>query len=236
MSDVRESREHGHFLRITDLPDAEDAMLFWNADEDLAGRRELVAGAVEADEDKRGVKNAQSRRNVPLAAELKGLGFLDYVAAMRAAGHRRLFPTLKPSCKGKVSDAVLKALGRCLRDAGISDSRKSMYSFRHTMKMLLEEARVEPKVLKRVLGHATGDGAITDGYGVDLPLGVVLQALAKVKFPAIPVQPWRPGQGTLRGAAKGEAPGCGRADEPPAERRDAAGIVASSSRWTAGEP
>ena len=48
------------------------------------------------------------------------------------------------------------------------------------MKMLLEDAGVESKLLQRILGHATGDGAITDGYGVDVPLGVIAGAFAKV--------------------------------------------------------
>jgi hypothetical protein len=120
---------------------------------------------------------------------------------VKAEGHKRLFPSLKPSCKGKVSDALLKMLGRCLRDVGITESRKTMYSFRHTMKMLLEEARVEPKLLKRILGHASGDGSITDGYGVELPLGVVAEAFSKVKFPAIPAAYWRPGVSSLRRAS-----------------------------------
>jgi integrase len=215
VSDVRKSSSHGHFLRITDLPSAEDAALFWNHDDETVDRRELIANAPVVDEEKRGIKNAPSRRSIPLAAELVELGFLDYVETVRAAGHKRLFSTLKPSCKGKVSDALLKALGRCLRDVGITDKRKTMYSFRHTMKMLLEEAKVESKLLKRILGHATGDGAITDGYGVDVPLGAVADAFAMVKFPAIPVQPWRPGAGSLRGSAKPSTPRSGAAELSP---------------------
>lgn len=40
----------------------------------------------------RGLKNDQSARSVPIASRILELGFADYVAAMRAAGHKALFP------------------------------------------------------------------------------------------------------------------------------------------------
>ena len=38
------------------------------------------------------LKNDQSERKVPIASRILELGFADYVAAMRAAGHKALFP------------------------------------------------------------------------------------------------------------------------------------------------
>jgi integrase len=220
VSDVRCSREHGHYLRITDLPDAEDAMLQWNRDDRDVSRRDMVASAPREDSaGKRRIKNERSRRSIPIAREVIELGFLAYAESVRVSGHGRLFPTLRPSCKGKVSDAVLKALGRYLRDAGIDDTRKTMYSFRHTMKMLLEDAGVESKLLQRILGHATGDGAITDGYGVDVPLGVIAGAFAKVQFPAIPALPWCPGVGTLRARGQGADGRSADGEEPDGVER-----------------
>lgn len=40
----------------------------------------------------RNLKNDQSERKVPIASRILALGFADYVAAMRAAGHKALFP------------------------------------------------------------------------------------------------------------------------------------------------
>lgn len=40
----------------------------------------------------RDLKNDQSERKVPIASRILALGFADYVAAMRAAGHKALFP------------------------------------------------------------------------------------------------------------------------------------------------
>jgi len=74
------------------------------------------------------------------------------------------------------------------------DQRKVLYSFRHTMKDLLETAKVPFKYLQRVLGHTTGDGAMTDGYGSDLPFEVTVEYFAKIKFPSIPARCWEPGK------------------------------------------
>lgn len=48
----------------------------------------------------RGLKNDQSERKVPIASRILELGFADYVAAMRAAGYKALFPEyLHPTMK-----------------------------------------------------------------------------------------------------------------------------------------
>ncbi|MEK9210956.1 integrase [Sphingomonas sp. 2378] len=47
------------------------------------------------------VKTAKSTRKVPICAELRRLGLLDYVAAMRAAGEEYLFPEIVPGKGGR---------------------------------------------------------------------------------------------------------------------------------------
>jgi len=81
------------------------------------------------------------------------------------------------------------------RTLGINDNRKVLYSYRHLMKDLLEAAGLPTKYLQRALGHTTGDGAVTDGYGSDLPLELMVEHFSHIKFPAIPALPWRPGEG-----------------------------------------
>jgi hypothetical protein len=70
------------------------------------------------------------------------------------------------------------------------------------MKDYLERAKVPSRYLKRTLGHTTGDGAVTDSYGSDLPLAFVAGYFAKVEFPSIPALPWRPGEGFVGPAAR----------------------------------
>lgn len=50
-------------------------------------------------EEGRSLKNATSVRIVPIHRELIRLGFLEYVAEAKAAGHRRLFPEWKPNLR-----------------------------------------------------------------------------------------------------------------------------------------
>jgi len=66
------------------------------------------------------------------------------------------------------------------------------------MKDQLERAKVPSKYLQRALGHTTGDGKVTDGYGSDLPLAILCRYFSKVQFPKIPAQPWEPGKGAVR--------------------------------------
>ena len=73
-----------------------------------------------------------------------------------------------------------------------------LYSFRHSLKDLMEIAEVPSKYLQRLLGHTTGDGAVTDGYGSDLPFERVAEHFARIRFPAIPATPWQPGRGFVR--------------------------------------
>jgi integrase len=145
----------------------------------------------------RTLKNAASVRKVPVARELIELGLFRYVTWLREQGHTMLFPTLKKDFHGKLSGAFSKFFGRYKRHLGITDTRKVLYSFRHTMKDFLEAARCPSKYLQRVLGHTTGDGAVTDGYGSDLPFEIIVEYFEKVTFPPIPAAPWQPGKGFI---------------------------------------
>ena len=64
------------------------------------------------------------------------------------------------------------------------------------MKDAMTRAGIPTKQLQRILGHASGDGQVTDGYGTeDIALGVVFEEFKKIKFFKIPAQPWEPGKG-----------------------------------------
>jgi hypothetical protein len=66
------------------------------------------------------------------------------------------------------------------------------------MKDAMTKARVESKYLKRILGHANGEGTITDNYGAeDVPLDALMEEFGKVKFFPIDAMPWQPGKGHI---------------------------------------
>jgi integrase len=211
LDDLREEPHEGWYLNIIDRPCAEDRDLF----DDEPATKKPKRGIVEPDDGvpeshRRTLKTAASVRRVPVARELIELGFLRYVEWVRSSGSTVFFPTLRKDWHGKLSGSFGKFFGRYLRDLAITDRRKVLYSFRHNMKDLLEAAGFPPKYLRRFLGHTSGDGAVTDGYGSDVPFEVMAQHFARVRFPSIPALPWQPAQKS------------GRADrqERPARNRD----------------
>ncbi|MFG6459376.1 DUF6538 domain-containing protein [Roseateles sp. BYS96W] len=181
LSDLANDEKLGWYLRIVDRPSDEDRDLFDDAEVPESHRRTL--------------KNAVSIRRVPVSRELVDLGLLRYVDWLRSKGETVFFPTLRKDFHGKLSGSFSKFFGRYKRKLGIDDSRKVLYSLRHCMKDLLEAADVPTKYLQRALGHTTGDGTVTDGYGSDLPFDRLVKHFARIKFPAIPARPWEPGRG-----------------------------------------
>lgn len=146
---------------------------------------------------RRTLKNAPSRRMVPVAQKLIDLGLLRYVESLRKQGETMMFPSLRHDCQGKLFGAGIKFFARYIRAVGVSDSRVVLYSLRHTAKDLFEAAAMPSKYLKRLMGHASGDGAVTDGYGSDVPFDILAREFAKVRFPELPVLPWQSGVGRV---------------------------------------
>lgn len=181
LSDLVHDPKLGWLLRIVDRPCDDDLDLF---DEDEVPKSH-----------RRPLKNTMSIRRIPVAQELINLGLLRYVEWLRARKVTVFFPSLKKDFHGKLSGAFSKFFGRYKRTLGITDKRKVLYSFRHCMKDVLEAAGVPTKYLQRLLGHTTGDGNVTDGYGSDLPFNRLVKYFSRVQFAAIPARPWEPGHG-----------------------------------------
>ena len=130
------------------------------------------------------LKNQSARRKVPLHRELVRLGFLDFVASMRAAKSERLFPQLK-SKTAQVTAGFSKWWGRYTHDLGITDPKKVFHSFRHTAKRELRDANVDKTLRDAIQGHATTDvaesyGLDEEGIGVSLP--VLAEAICKLAY------------------------------------------------------
>lgn len=187
ISDIREHPSLGWYFDITDIVSVEDEGLF--SDEDISNEGEKRK--IRDEEKKRGLKNIVSRRKIPIAQELISLGFLQYVEHLRSHRAEMLFPTLTRDFHGKFSGAFGKWFGRYKTELGFKGPRKTLYSLRHNMKDLMEAAEIPSKYLKRIMGHASGDGTITDGYGSELPFEIVHHYFSMVNFPRIPATQWR---------------------------------------------
>lgn len=147
VKDVRHVPELGHYLNISD--EAEHAKL----------------------------KNAASRRRVPVHRALVACGFIDYVQQVKRSHF--LFPHLKPDPRGKLggyfSNFFSRYLRRCVR---IASKRKVFHSFRHTFKEVCRKVGIEEAVHDALTGHA--GNAISRRYGNELyPLEPLFAAMER---------------------------------------------------------
>lgn len=124
------------------------------------------------------LKNTSSRRVLPLHPVLIELGLLQQVESVRATGVDRLFPELEP-VRGKLGHAPSKWFGRYKTKCGISDTRKTFHSFRHTFIDDLRDAGVQDSLIKRMVGHE--DSSVTFGiYGSRTPIRAMAEALRHI--------------------------------------------------------
>ena len=108
--------------------------------------------------DQRRVKTLSSQRVVPIHSRLIELGFLDYVARIRAKGHPDLFPDLREPKSGQHG----RKLGRRMRQVidetlGAEGAALSFHSFRHYVQNALERAKIDDKIIRDIVGHEGRD-------------------------------------------------------------------------------
>ncbi|PTU02183.1 integrase [Pseudomonas sp. HMWF031] len=126
------------------------------------------------------LKNASSRRLLPIHPTLVELGLLRHVESVRATGADRLFPELEP-VRGKLGHAPSKWFGRYKVKRGITDPKKTFHSFRHTLIDDLRDSGVQDSLIKRIAGHE--DGAVTFSiYGSRSPLKAMVDALRHIEL------------------------------------------------------
>lgn len=134
------------------------------------------------DEDGKALKNAASVRLVPIHPRLLELGLLAFVAE-QPDGY--LWPERfrsRPTAKHSLTDKLSERLMLVLRRAGVTDSRKVLHSFRHTVSDRLGALSVPEYQIADILGHETG--TMTRGrYGGATPLPVLRDVLSKLTLP-----------------------------------------------------
>jgi integrase len=146
----------------------------------------------------RRVKTGASTRKLPVHPEMLRLGFLDYVAAMRAQGQNLLFPELEP---GQDTTATFASVYykhfKYLRDfafphgtsalkiKGGRKSDKDVHSFRGMVTNLMKNVRSETRTA--ILGHNQRTTAAN--VYEDFPLEELLAALAHTSKLTSQLQP-----------------------------------------------
>lgn len=126
------------------------------------------------------LKTATSRRLVPVHIRLLELGFLDYVEALRLAGHERLFPDLTANQFGKRTKEASRIANRLIDRIVSKDSRLVFHSFRHGFKDLALEAGVVERIVDQVCGHAPT--TVGGKYGQGVRLAVLNRELHRIDW------------------------------------------------------
>ena len=107
--------------------------------------------------EKRSVKSKAGTRLIPVSQHLIDLGFLDHVAARRAAGDRFLFPAFIQKGKRLPSELAGAYFRRLREDAGVViDDRWTFHSLRHNGRSTLAAAGVNDQIIDKLVGHESG--------------------------------------------------------------------------------
>ena len=147
--------------------------------DDFVEQQGILCIRIDDSSEGQNLKNASSRRMLPIHPSLIELGLLRHVESARATGAHRLFPELEP-VRGKLGHAPSKWFGRYKAKRGIDDTKKTFHSFRHTLIDDLRDAGVQDSLIKRIVGHE--DSAVTFGvYGSRTPLKAMLEALQHIR-------------------------------------------------------
>lgn len=165
-------REEACKLQVKDIARDHDGIWYFDIDVTEAGR----------------LKNASSRRQIPIADELRRLGFTDFVEAMRAKRQKLLFPELVSDTRN-MGDSYYrlgwnKILG-CLEE---KPDGLTLHGIRHTVADELKAAGVDVEVRADLLGH-TLESETAGRYSKASRLSVLLEAVNKIPIVTSAVRP-----------------------------------------------
>ena len=128
----------------------------------------------------RSLKTRGAARVVPIHAELKKLGFMEFVAQRRTAGGR-LFPDLEGDNQTHCVDLFQKRFSYLLRQKIGVRKGVSFHSFRHGFRDALRNAG-SPIDVTRALGGWARSGGIEERYGQGVRPAVLSQWMDKIAY------------------------------------------------------
>ncbi|WP_231634527.1 site-specific integrase [Novosphingobium sp. KN65.2] len=157
-------REEIAKLMVDDIG-VEDGIAYFNIDITLTGR----------------IKNARSRRSIPLASEILRLGFFAFVEAVRLAGQKVLFPDLLPGkSQQRMGDIYYGRYWHSLaKQLPFLKPGQGLHAFRHMVSTALKDAEVFIETRSDLLGHATQHG-MSDRYSKATSLPKLANIVEKI--------------------------------------------------------
>ena len=133
-----------------------------------------------ADGDDKRLKNANSKRQVPIHPDLIRMGLLDHVEKRRAKQQTRLFPELKMGEDGYYSSPFSKHFNRMLTSVGVKTRKNAFHSFRHCFEDACRDSDIPKELMDALQGHgATGMAA---RYGKGYLLEKLDEAMKRLRY------------------------------------------------------
>ncbi|MDN3717966.1 site-specific integrase [Vibrio breoganii] len=131
------------------------------------------------------IKNAHSRRKVPVHSLLIELGFLDYVNLFEP--EQRIFPELSYHQNDKYFKNAGDWFSRTFKGAySIKPEKKSFYSLRHNcVGFFKDHVGDKQPVVKALVGH-TNASITFDTYGNKVALELLVEQLEKLEYDGFP--------------------------------------------------
>ncbi|MEG0936484.1 MAG: tyrosine-type recombinase/integrase [Comamonas sp.] len=129
------------------------------------------------------VKSNAGLRSIPIHPELVRLGLLEYVQAIRDAGHDKLWPILRvdPERPGLT---LSNWFGEYRRSVGLTERYPDFHSFRHSVRTRMSRAKIPEKVQDAITGHETLGSIGTKVYQ-DVSLEDRREAIQAISYPAL---------------------------------------------------
>ncbi|HTN71226.1 MAG TPA: site-specific integrase [Methylomirabilota bacterium] len=117
---------------------------------------------------KKSIKNAPSKRQIPIHSKLIELGFLEYWKAVKDSGEKLIFPRWRPKA-GKASARAVEWFSGFLRETGLHDSTAGkkvlgMHVFRHTMEHFGFNLGVPADDVALITGRSREGNRVQQGY------------------------------------------------------------------------
>ena len=136
-------------------------------------------------DDRKRLKTSYSRRKIPIHTQLIRIGILSFVEGRRKSRQSRLFPTLKPSAAGYLSEYPMKRFRETFFPQAIKlKERQSFYSFRHNFRDALRAIEAPPDTLQ-ALGAWSQGTRVSDNYGTRANPDIQRKWIDKIEFPGL---------------------------------------------------
>lgn len=129
------------------------------------------------------LKSAASKRSIPIHSELIRLGLLDYVKAIQAEGHTRLWPMLKVDAE-RPGLQISNWFGEYRRSIGLTEKYPDFHCFRHLVRTKMSRAKIPEKVQDSITGHET-QGSIGTKIYQSISFEERIEAIESITYPQL---------------------------------------------------